>query len=367
MNLILYLCLMSSSIFLILLGKRTSVVPIHYCNGKLHVVKFTFSHFIFFVICFSLVLLCASRPFESTYDTQVYIDWLNEVKGTSTLSFSGRFRPGFELFSKIILAICRDNYRLYFAVIVIANCIVVFKAISNVNEYSGNSFILYVGIIGLYYNYIVLRSGLALSFTILAYSYLDKSKKKALVCLLIAVLFHETALIVLVAILLKRLLLPIKKNILYIVSALSVILYLTKSFDRLVFEFVLWIQPHLPAKWFHTYILYLDSTSYKYNISLYYLICFLLTIIIIYRYKDVNSKYDTFLVVNIIGQLFFSLFSTNTIVGRLWDYMVPATFIFLLPEVYNHRKNSRLIYTLTFLMGFGLYTRVIIARVPFYL
>jgi len=366
LNLALYLCLLLASILFIFVGERACIKPINMQRGKLIIGRITINDFLRYIMCASLVLLCALRPFEETYDTGVYIEWLNEIKTTSFLQFSGRFRPGFELLSKAVLLLCGDNYRIYFAVLVILNCIIIFKAISNVDRFSGISFVLYMGFSGLYYNYIVLRSGLALSFVILSYSYLNKSKKKALFSLITAVLFHETALIVLIAYFLKKYFLPIKKNKLYLLTGISVLLYFTKIFDKLIFDVMLWLQPHLPASWFHTYILYLDQADMKYDISIYYLICFFLTFLIIYFHSENMKECESYLAINAIGQLGFSLFSTNGIVGRLWDYMVPATFIFLIPKAFGYRKNGKLVYLFVFLMGIMLYTRIIVGRVPFY-
>lgn len=367
MNLFFYLCVLIPSVFFILLGERASISPISYSKGRFRIGSITISYLSFYVICLSLILLCALRPFEDTYDTQVYINWLDEIASSSFLSFSGRFRPGFELLSKVILFVCGSNYRVYFAVIVIVNCLVVFKAIKNINKYSGISFILYIGFLALYYNYIVLRSGLAISFVLLAYSYLDKSRKKALICMIVAVLFHETSLIVFAALILKRFLIPIKKNKLYIILILSIFLYITKIFDQLIYTFVAWLQLYLPASWFHTYILYLDTSDFKNDVSIYYLTCFVLTLVVIYLYRSKQDKYDSFLVINVLGQLGFSLFSSNTITGRLWDYMVPTTFVYLLPLVFEKRKESKFVFLFVFLLGFSLYTRVIVFRLPFYI
>lgn len=361
------MCLLLSSILFIITGERASVFPIRVNDGKILVCKVKISYLFFSTICISLMMLCALRPFNETYDTRVYIEWLEEIAPTSLFQFNGRFRPGFELLSKIILLFSGSNYRIYFAVLVILNCIIVFKAISNIDQFSGISFVLYIGFNGLFYNYIVLRSGLALSFVLLSYSYLNKSRKKAFICLLIAVLFHETSLVVLGAYFFKRYLLPVKKNKLYLLTGISVLLYLSKIFDKFIYNLMLWIHPFLPSSWFHTYILYLDAADANYKISIYYLLCFFLTFLTIHFYSERIKEYESFLAINIIGQLGFSLFSANTIVGRLWDYMVPATFIFLFPKIFKGRKDSKLIYLFVFLMGIALYTRMITAQVPFFI
>lgn len=345
-------------------------IPLARREGKILLLdKLTFDQALIFLICLFLAILCATRPVNTTYDTGVYVEWFNSIKGTPLWNQSGRFRPAFEFFSRLFLWIFRGNSTAVFSCYVLLNCLVVSKAINNFDLEYGNgiSFIIYVCFLGLYYNYIVIRAGIALSFVILGLSYIDKNKLKMTISFIIAILFHETALIVFVCLFLVKLFLKIRKERLYILLGVSVILYFTKITDLLFNSLLNMLYPHLPSRWFHTYILYISAESVTHSLSLYYVACFIITAICIFRMDGRDNLYKTFLAINIEGQFIFSLYSGNTIMGRIWDYMVPATYLYLLPKAFDERSNSKIFCLICSAMALLVATRIIITRLPFYM
>lgn len=367
MNFWYYIILLIASIWFILIENKKHLVEFELRKNKLiKRNRFSFVEIFLILICISLIMICATRPVVGTYDTEAYVEYFDKLSNTPFFIIEGRFRLGFEYLCKILLLFFGKNYKLILGAIVLINCIIVIKALKNLGQQYGLSFILYVGFYGLYYNYIILRSGLANSFVILAYSYLEKNHWKVFACIIIATLLHESALIVLLVLCCLKLIGKLRRKGMYIILGLSVFFYLTHITDLLINNFLNSLYPHL-SRYLYTYILYLNKDNYDKSISLYYLMCFILTALAIHAMtEDKGTFYRKMVYINVLGHFVFSLFSSNSIMGRVWDYMTPATFIYLIPNIYEDRKKRMMITMFVFLAVFMLRSRIVIGKLPFY-
>lgn len=364
MNLMLYIMyiLLSSCIILIYNGKIHS-----HRNGMTISVttRYIEEAMLIYVLFGVFSLLCATRLYNS-YDTFAYADYLERMCEIPFFKWDRTYRIGFEFFTKTYAIIAGNNYVVFFALIAVINCIVVFRAVQNSKYADLNSLFIYFGFLGLYYSYIILRQSMALSFVILAYSYMDKSRIKPYMYVLIAMLFHESALIVFVVMLLASKCKVFNKRAAYIITVLSVLLYISKFADRLTYHLLNFIYPLLPWHQFHTYIIYLDPSTAIYDISLFYLMCYGILFFLIYKNDGEDAIYNCYLTINMIGYLILSLFSTYAIIGRLSDYLTSATVLFLLPSIWKNPTNKKIVTIVLFLLVTFFYTRIILGPTTFY-
>lgn len=321
-------------------------------------------------IVFVFAIWCASRPIWVA-DSVPYINYFERLDVSTMDSFfniDGQYRIGFEFFVKITKVLFGNNFRACFFSIAFFNMTILTIVMFKIEK--GRPLLmvsLFIATFGIYYNYMVLRQGLAISFVILAIYYIIKDKKiLILVNVLIAIVcFHESAIILLLFMFpisyLKQV--PKKDNLL-IILLLAVVLYFTKvgtQFLQILVRLI--IETKLLPDAFNKYILYLEPG--KYDISIMQLINFTLTGYLIYiAYPKNNSNlkvnsnmqlcgtnfvisedrpypiyYYKLLTINVIGQLILGAFSSLIAVVRLVDYFL-LTNVILLVYDNNYKKTT---------------------------
>ncbi len=309
-------------------------------------------------------LLCATRSMDS-YDVQPYVNYLHIINSISLTEIDGRYGLGFETLTKILVLVIHDNYVLYFGIVAAINCVIVWRALKKIENVGVYGFILYLGFLGFYYNFIVIRQAFAISFVLLAYSSLMKLEKKWIIFLLIAILFHESAVLALVIIFWGKYF-RLSKYMLYILLGISLLFYLTKITDKFINPILGMIYGLLPVKQFYKYILYFDNVQYKHDISLLYLLYFVISFIIIYvlnKWEDNISKTIYLLeTCNVIGLFLLGFFSSLPAISRAADYLSTCTYVFLIPIIlkYLEKRGQIFVIIMLFLMIIFLYSRIIL-------
>ena len=288
------------------------------------------------VIMFSI--LCGTRDIK-VYDTIPYINYFNKIHNVPFNIVDREYRIGFEYLTKLIIVFVGDNYRAYFTIIAMINCFIVLYSVYDLKDIFPYSFIIYIFFIGFYYDYIVIRQSLAISFVILAYSKYLRKKNSWIIYLLISLLFHESSLIVIAIMVLSRLFK--KKKGMYMLWAIALLLYLTKSADIIIEPVFSSIYNILPGI-FRKYILYFKDVDYNHKISLYYLLYFAISFVLLKLTNEKNTP-KTIInleVLNIIGLVLLGLFSSITAIIRMCDYLIGTTYIFLIPFFIKQFKDD---------------------------
>ncbi len=142
-------------------------------------------------------------------DTLAYISFYNDLGfNISNELDKSYFEPGFIVFSILLKVIIGSNYQFYFFVLTFIHLLIINKSISNIFEYLRKKsdcnpkyfkriypLTIYMLTYGFAYNYITLRAGLGFAIALLAFSYLQKSRPKAIALFLTSILFHNSVLV----------------------------------------------------------------------------------------------------------------------------------------------------------------------------
>lgn len=322
--------------------------------------------------CFSFAFFCATRSINS-YDTFVYEDYYETI--TSMDFFTDEviynYKPGFELLTKFLCNILRLDFRTFLFAIALLNNVVVYLVVRNSKFGGVYSYILYVFLLGFFYNFCVLRQALAITMVIISFISLDKSKIRALIYCYLATFFHETAWVILAILFLfciKRKLL--KKWALYSILGASVINYIFNISANILDYVFRVMHKYVPAPLLGKYEYYFIDVKSERNFSLFYMLYFVIAFFIVRNVymgqKQENSRINVSYVLtemSVLGTVILSFFSTFSIVSRVTDYLILIPYILLLPDViYKYKKNRKCIYMFGCILALLLYLKIFISN-----
>lgn len=338
--------------------------------------------FILLLLIIAVGMLCATRDLDS-YDTFVYVPWYKQIQGIPLLQRDGTYGIFFEIFSKVTAKILNCDYPVFFFLVAAFNIVVVYRAIMRDKMRKDTailSFALYMVLIGFYYSFIVLRQGLAITMVIWAYCVLEESKKKALLLCAAGTLFHETALVAVVCILLfYKTRIRLKRVTIYFLLVTSLFLYVSHSTTRFIIpilQALLNVLNRIDAFTFHKYILYFESDALSYDISLLYILYHLITFVLVcYIYRDnghkaLNDRDRFFVTINVLGLLLIGFFAAASAITRLVEYMVSCTYTFLIPNVLNRmtcRRDTKIIIGVIMAVMTVLHLRIILGPIDLFI
>ena len=309
---------------------------------------------------------CAERSLV-TNDAIPYKNYFDALDVENFFSIDGTYNLCFEFFTKICKVIFGNNYKLYFAIIPVVNCLLIYLIAKRFRVYNAIIFtIAYIAIFGIYYNYIVLRQGMAITMLLVAIYYIKKNKLIGLLFIFVACLFHESA-VVGIIIFIPAWIKKIKsKRYFYIVLVIAILLYFTKISDRAI---ILVAQKILYSGFlserFNKYLLYLTDIEYTYDISVLHLLNFIMIALFI-RCKR-NTRWDDFLLHTIlIGQVFLGLFSTITAIVRVVDYYMIAYVVMCVKRIMEYNgKSMKILFCIYLIASLAFYVRMVYYMVGF--
>ena len=242
------------------------------------------------------------------------------------------------------------NYFIYFFIIVIINLTLIVVSLKNIFGRSlkyNNFFIaitIYISYYGFYYNAIVLRAGLAISIVLLAASFaLNKRWLISILLILLAVSFHQSAIIGLVILLILKYEIKFsKKTYLIIWVGIGVILF-SKIGTYFMLDFILYILNYFPDYSVYISNLSFSTTLTSWNIFYYFLGGIFLT------YRKDDDRFYSILNIYYIGILLIALVPGMNILYRALDYFTVFNFI-----LFHMYLLDRKLYITKYLM-FSLY------------
>ncbi len=328
-----------------------------------------------YAVCLMLFfsLLCATRSMDS-YDTNEYFEWYNKIIAMPFFQTEGSYGIVFEMTSKCLGLVCRENFRLFLFFLVLLNNLVVYRVFRR-TEVGVSGYVLYVFLLGFYYNFAVLRQGLAITFVIWAFA-AWKNKKKLFALLVIAVLSHNTAVMVLLVAALVHVV-QFRKRTMLVLWFVALINYITRISDRVIGQLLNSLGRFIPQQMSGRYALYFLDSEIGGSFSFYYLVYFaIIFILILWAYSERRQEQTAIrmienrrmLNIGTIGTLLLSVGSVFTVIVRLTDYMIPICIMFLLPVCLQNRPRTNRIIAIFALcvIAMVLYLRIFLNKAPLY-
>lgn len=182
---------------------------------------------IYWFVFIQLYFLVAFRDFSVGSDTEVYVWWFETTKTVSFWDFDySRHEKGYILFNKLLAFV--NNPQVFIAITGFIPLFIIFKFIKKESKIPFLSIYLFITL-GFYSDiFNLFRQIIALTFIIVSYKYLKEEKLWRFVgSILIASLFHISALAFLVIYFVKNLSPSFKSLCLYLIAAIG--LYITAT------------------------------------------------------------------------------------------------------------------------------------------
>lgn len=301
------------------------------------------------VISFSM--LAATR--NDFFDSGSYKLLFDQCKNTGFIDCLNipNYEKGFVILTKLITYISND-YRFYFFIIPVFNILIIMFSLKKLRVGYLKGIIVYISTIGIYYNFIVLRQGLAISLLFLAYSFFKEKNYIISVCIcILAYYFHMSTLFVIILLGICTLIKENRHFLIYI-SALSILFYLIGNMAGVlpyILKYVVSLLPQSMSK----YAFYTDVIQYDTSISIIYLF------VLVYNlyYLLFNKKFNLKIAKYIIGSyLFFSIFAIWPVTVRFIHF----SNLFYILEFNEEQKNKRLCFFVFNILHIIFYIRFIL-------
>lgn len=292
---------------------------------------------ILLILAFSL--FCATRTIYS-YDTEVYCRWFNKLMELPRLAITNEYGILFEYISKIIGYLAQGRFRIYLFLLSVLTNSAIYTIIRRNHAVPDSCFIIYIYYIAFYYNFAVIRQGLAFVFVLWAFLHWD-SKPKSIGMLLIAALIHNSAWIVVCAVVVITVV-QLNKRMLITVWIIALANYITRFSDRVLETMVVFFKDYIPKSMAARYELYFGSiASGGINISLYYLFYFAIVLALIWftdesmHFSNNEAKNESLKMLNVgmTGIIVLSLGASFSVITRISDYFILPCIVMMLPII----------------------------------
>lgn len=225
-----------------------------------------------------------------------------------------------------IIFIIKGNYYIVNAISLILILALYIKVILKKSRYPSLSFFLFYALYYYFISYNTIRQGIAISFILLFYSYYeDKKYSRSLFALIIAILFHYSAIFALISIIIIKI--NIKNNLSY--AFLIISLVFGKDISELIINKLFFSTIYLgysKAKWGNIDYL-ISMVNYSIQIAIYYFV------------TVGNQKKDIYVKIWYFGLLLQNIFLGYIFFYRIADYFLVAQII-AIPNIYKKKVIS---------------------------
>ncbi|WP_368665171.1 EpsG family protein [Sporosarcina sp. P29] len=284
-----------------------------------------------------LIIVLSLRSYTIGADVPTYLTYFSSMSQYSTfdsLMLGHRFESGYKILNKLI-SIFTTNNQLFLMVIACIAIIPIGITIYKHSKMPFLSFTLYITLNYYSFTFSGLRQAISYAIIFNSYSYIQERKIfKFILSVLIASLFHQSALIFLPAYFLVK----IKINKFTIISILL--------FNVMIFTFRQQIFAIFINFFYEDYGI-VESKSFKWM-----LLCALIVIVGLFFYKKVISisqSNNALYILLIIGVslMIFALVGTN--IMRISNYYYMFVILFI-PEIINVIKDKRLVLLIVYVL-----------------
>ena len=292
-----------------------------------------------------LVWLCYEKQVGVVPDSENYRIMLEDVLSRT---YSISYEQSFAYISELADFAFSDAIAGLFFIYAAISIAVKFYAISVSSKNTSLSIIIYLGSFFLLHDYIQIRVGAAIAFSLLAIHYLGEDKiRNAVVCMLAAIFFHNSSLVILAVFPFLRMRIT---PLLMIPALLVAIFFKYYDLTGIIFGFI----DLLKIEKIQTYTkLFQDLEDQRdINIFNYKVFIFMIANLYIYRridvLKDRGSVY--FLNASSMGISFFFVLSFFPVLSfRFYEYLIPSIIILYPNFIFYFFKNKNY-KSLSFLM-----------------
>lgn len=249
-------------------------------------------------------------------------------------------QPLWLLFENICKTIA-DNFAFMKLVISIFVCITFFRFYRTCTLYRFSALLAYFFMMSFDVNFNILRQSISIAFFLMAYMCMIKEHYKfAYFYIFLAIMFHNSAIVLLIIPLLSRVRLE-KRYMLYwiIFLTLSLGLVFGMSYSGLLQGVTLLVQ----SDDFNNFAEIYDSNEYgTSSVNLFSVVFYVVIYSVVYYYM-IKLKYSNYLIWMFLFYTFFFFLSYGIpIFGRVKLYFTPFYIIALINLIYDYRKSIRL-------------------------
>ncbi len=320
-----------------------------------------------FILMFCLVI--AFRPL-TVADSVPYKDFFNFIPQNVSIFSSGGFNygsyyTGYVKLNQIVKFLFPNNFRMLFLSIILINTYIIWFATGIINKQIKQEglnkisvekfkwlkrdsilvapfFALYLSYYGYYSDAVILRAGLAFSFIYLSFSlFVRKQFIYGILCLIMSILFHQTAILGLLVISIFFIKNEISKKVYYVYLFILLFFYvfkvdtiITSAFSDRMTNFLMGNDIIGGSK----FIGYLGAgriVSSEYSIRL---LVLMFNIFISVYYKLPSKTYNTLLNINIVGvsiSVFLGNIMASSRVSDFFLFFSFSLFYFVLINIKN--------------------------------
>lgn len=308
--------------------------------------------------------LAMSRD-NSIPDTSAYIFYYNYLSSIPFNLNNSSFEYGFQLLIFICGNLLNLKVNYFFLIIVLINLILVYKSIKNSVKYSFEtlvnrkylmpyifvSFLMYISYYGFYYNFIVLRMGLASAAVILSWTYWEQNKLKSIILYGVALFFHTSAIFAIFGFffLIKKTV--IKKKMKFIWLILIGGIYLSRVSVLLLKVIPIFAKIFLNNLGYYSYMNQMLNGDN--SISLRFVFNYILLIVF---FEKINSNifFEKILNIYMFGMSLIAILWPIIWIERITDFYVSIGYLLMLQVLgeINYKHNRILLITLVLFCNF---------------
>lgn len=272
-------------------------------------------------------------------DTIAYIELYNLYNPNLIYRYEKGFLYLIELFRKLGL-----NYKVFFGGI----CLLLIYSCLKFYNFKKNNMVLLLSLFsfyGYYFSLVIIRVGVAFSFGILGFYYYEKNKIKSILFILIAIMFHKSAVVlVLYCIITNKKLEKYKYSLFLIVIG---ILYFFQL-NNLIFDIGVkgsnYIIEHI--KYFSTYKSYIIDMKYNTGI---YSTRFILNYIVAWIILKIGVRKKFYRSYNLylIGLFVITIFNKFMFIERVTDYYIILGVFLISDSIFKLKKKLNKVFLIT--------------------
>ena len=306
---------------------------------------------IFFLVLLPvLAVIAGMNILFPTPDSEQYEGFFNLITSEHPLGggpSESHFELGFSLTAAFFNLVLNTNYYTWITFIVGISLLIKFHVFQ---QFRNGYLVVILYLVSLYTSNecIVVRASIAQSLCMFAFLYIDKSKLKAFLIIVLAILFHNSTSIFLLAIFIPQRIFIKKINIIWFLIALLLLIFLKEA----IINIALGIPRFGPY--------FYDNPKYFNIWGMPRIITAIMSVLILANFlkpEKITQKY--FLNISSLLVLFAAVtFDFSLLSIRLLDLALPIILILLLDSL--NQKNKFIVLSLLFLMVSELvFTRII--------
>lgn len=308
-------------------------------------------------------IIAAVRSETVGADTRQYIRFFNSMyKLDFKALINARNEIGFGLLCKSLYMMTENSQIL----LIVSSAIINFSVYKFVKKYSDNYVIsvlcyLFLNYFFMYMN--IMRQGLALAIILFAYDALHSNKKKKFIILvLLASLFHSSAFVCLLVLLFDKIKFD-KKGMIYIIPIFAVVFL----FGNDIFAFTSSISQRVFGKYGDYIGSQFDVSNYYGTliIFLFHLSIFLLSLFVIEK-DSTNNEIDYMRKILALGLMMCVLGIRVSILNRLYSYFLIYELIWIPKIISKSGKNKSLLCLILFSVFISYWIIIMVCRPEWY-